>query len=417
MKNLRMLLAAALALSGAGVIRAQTPPPSGLYPSTTAPINGALVDPAGVPLVVIGDNASPSVPKMWFDLGWFLGWTNSTPMPHPLLTTSDPADAGILGAPTTVLLLGQTRFTYGTFNGIRFSSQGWWNADRTIGSEGTTVWSEQRSINSFFTSNGSVPLFRPIFDPTIPGETSVTVASPGLLAGDFLLEMRTRFANGDSNLMFNAYRDDTRSVNILVGYRTIYLREELKIIQDEFVLADGAGFFQGAPLLAGDSLRIQDRIETVNHLYIGQIGLQWERNSGPVDIILTAKYGIGWSHQRIFFDGRTTLEPTGPTVPGGVLVQTSQPYRNQEEHFVVVPNLGARVSVRLARRLRASVSYDLTYASSVARPGNYIDRVVELSQAPSQPQFTGVQGTRPAFRPQDGSFFMHGFTFGLTWAY
>src|SRR4051794_38144201 len=108
MKKLRMLMAAALTLAGAGTIVAQppTPPPSGLYPSTPAP--GAYpptampgwsapapgVEPAaGAPAVAIGDNASSTVPKMWFTLGMGVSWVTPTPNPSPLLTTSDVSDA------------------------------------------------------------------------------------------------------------------------------------------------------------------------------------------------------------------------------------------------------------------------------------------------------------------------------------
>jgi hypothetical protein len=423
MKNLRVLVAAALALCGADAIRAQTPPPSGLYPSTSAPLNGAAVidpSPGGVPLVVIGDNASPAVPKMWFDLAVNLSWLESTPMPSPLLTTSTPADMGVIGAPSTVVLAGQQRFAFGSFAGISFGSGGWWNADRTVGMDGSTLWTERRSTQAYFSSDGSpgsAALFRPIFDPVTQTETSVLVASPGLMAGDFLAFMSMQYVNGDTNLIFNIDRTEDRSWTALVGFRSVYLGETLTMTQDSIVLTDGAGFYLGVPLAAGNALLIQDRIQTINRLYLGQLGLRWDRNFGPVNVGLTYKFGFGWNDQRIFYDGRTTLNPPNAPVPGGILVQTSQPYRNYNERFAVEPDCTVRASVRITRRLRAFGTYNFTYISSVARPGNYIDRTVQLQQAPSQPQYTGIPGIRPQFTPSDDSFFAHGLTAGLTWGF
>ena len=446
MKKPRILLAAALALSGAGVIRAQTPPPSGPYPTNPgappagmyappgmqpsgqyppipiAPSTGMVVDQgmAGPPAVAIGDNAASNVPKMWFTGGWALSWVSPAPFSSPLLTTSLPGDAGLLGAPSTAVLVGQAHYGYGTINGFQFGSGAWFNEERTFGVDGSTVWNEQKSINVYNSSDGSLgstPLYRPIFDPVTQSETSVPVALPGVLAGDFLLYQKFNMVNGDSNLMMNVYRDDVRSWTVMLGYRLIYLDEQLYMTQDSFGLVDGALSYLGTSLPAGNALLMVDRIETENRLYLGQLGARWERHAGPLDIGVTYKFGFGWADERTFLSGSTTLNPPNPAVAGGILVQPSQPYRNYNEKFVVVPDLGINASIRLIRRLRATFEYHATYISSVARPGDFIDRTVQLSQAPSQPGYTGVLGVRPAYHTNDNSFFSQTIMAGLTWQY
>lgn len=418
MKKLRMLLAAALALSGASTTLAQppAPPAPGLFPAANGPVGPVAAE----PVIVIGDNASSRVPRMWFTLSAGLSWASATENPFPLLTTSDPADFGIVGAPTTAILLGQDRVDYGAFTTISFGTGGWWNADRTIGSEGMSTWSEQLSRNAIFASDfaGTPAFFRPFFDPAFQAENSFPVSLPGQIIGTFIYETRMRFNNSDSNLMLNAYRDESRAVTALVGYRMMYIREQANIIEQQTFLANGVGFFNGAPLFAGDTITMRDRIETVNWYYLAQVGLKWERFIGAVALAATGKIGVGWAHQRVYSDGRTTLEPAVITVQGGILQQRSFADRNQIENFAFVPELGVTARFRVLRRLHATASYNFLYVSDVARPGRYFDRVIETTQVPSSATFTGVEGTRPTFQERRSSdMFIHGVTAGVTWAY
>jgi len=132
---------------------------------------------------------------------------------------------------------------------------------------------------------------------------------------------------------------------------------------------------------------------------------------------VSTKLGFGWANQRIYFDGRTTLEPDVLTAEGGALVQRSLPNRNQLEQFVFVPDVGIQARMTLLRRLQGSFSYNFTYFSNVARPGKYLDPRIELTQVPSAPGYTGVVGQFPKFAEQDPGFVIHGITAGLTWTY
>jgi hypothetical protein len=414
MNHLRMILVAVLAFGEAGAIWAQSPPPPGAFPSANA-----LLQSSPEPTIIIGDNASPNVPRMWFHWGVGMQWVNPSPYPAPLVTTSVPADAGIIGNPTTTVLLGQTTVDYGRLGFFYFGSGAWFNPERTVGTEGSSTWSEQRSRHAIFESDafGNPGLYRPVIDPVTQTETSMVIADPLNVAGTFIFESRIRVNNSDANLLFNIARDEARAVTAMVGYRIAYMREEMRLIQSSTALFDGALQFLGNPLLAGDTLTIRDRIETVNRIYAGQVGLRLERYMGRLYLAGTGKLGIGWSNQRIFGDGRTTLEPDVQTVPGGGVVQPSFPYRNQVEDFIFIPEVGATVRFRMLRRLHLSASYNFTWFSSVSRPGSYVDRVVQFSQVPHSTGYTGVVGTRPQFVESDHDMYLHGFQAGLTWIY
>ena len=196
----------------------------------------------------------------------------------------------------------------------------------------------------------------------------------------------------------------------------MYIREQAQLWQASTDLVGGSYSYLGTPTAAGDTLFITDRIETVNRYYLAQVGMKWKRTAGPVNAALTGKLAFGWANERIYALGSTSLNGAPPAL-GGVVVQPSFPARNELEAFAFVPSFGAHVSVRLYRRLRLFGAYDLTWINRVARATNYIDRTVELTQAPISPTYTGVVGTRPAFLERDGSLFINGLTGGLSWSY
>ncbi len=173
MKNLRLLLATAMALTGTSAILAQTPPPG--IPTDPPPV--IAVQPAYMPRVAIEETVSSDWPKMWVNLGWAFYWVAPEHINSPLLTTSDPIDAGIPGNPTTTTLVGQ-RVEYGTFNGGTYSGGSWFDRERTVGMEGTTVWSEIKVNRDFFASEGDLPLYRPFIDAATLTPTSAQVAAP-----------------------------------------------------------------------------------------------------------------------------------------------------------------------------------------------------------------------------------------------
>src|SRR5262249_6350846 len=161
---------------------------------------------------------------------------------------------------------------------------------------------------------GTPALFRPIIDAALQAETSVPVALPGQIIGSFLFESRLKINQGDSNLMLNMYRDESTSWTALIGYRLMWIRGQINMNETQIFLAATVGQLNGAPLLAGDSIEISDRIEAVNRYYLGQIGLRWDRYNERASVTATAKLGFGWADERVYGDGRTTQLPAIQTV-------------------------------------------------------------------------------------------------------
>ena len=112
-----------------------------------------------------------------------------------------------------------------------------------------------------------------------------------------------------------------------------------------------------------------------------------------------------------------------PLVFRGGLLATGPNLGNfSQTAFSVVPEVTLNVGYQLTPTLRAYVGYNFLYWTNVIRPGDQIDRVVDLSFVPNsqlangQPvPFSGVARPRAAFSESD--LWVQGVQFGaeLRW--
>jgi hypothetical protein len=89
------------------------------------------------------------------------------------------------------------------------------------------------------------------------------------------------------------------------------------------------------------------------------------------------------------------------------------------DQFAIVPELGLKVGYQLTHQLRFYAGYDLLYISKVLRPGDQIDRGINVSQT-VQSTIAGnaaATGTRPAFAFADSDFWAQGINLGLEFRY
>lgn len=385
------------------------PPPEPLVPPVPH-------DDRPFPLFLLGE-PDPLAPRYWFRGEYVLFFTSPAEFAFPLATTGTVASQGVLGHPDTRILL-QGSADYGTFNGFQYTLGNWSNPSRTFGTEGTAFFLEQRARSFRYISDGTVPIFRPFIDANTGAQSSSAVALPGLLRGSFVAETRLKMSKSDSNLLFNLHRDQQRSIHLLLGYRFVYLREELKLIENKVLLADGALSFLGVPLLTGDTVLIQDRFENVTRLYMAQIGARGDYRMDRLTLQWIAKFAMGWSHARLYADGRSqTTTPPGPAVPGGLLAQPTYTYRSSNDTLAVVPELQLRVGYRLLPRLYAFGGYNVMYISSVARPGTQLDMTVNTTQAPTIGSGVLVGPARPLVPDNSTDFTVHGLSFGFQFNY
>jgi len=103
---------------------------------------------------------------------------------------------------------------------------------------------------------------------------------------------------------------------------------------------------------------------------------------------------------------------------GGVLALPSNSGHFSRDRFAVVPEIDINIGYQVTDHLRAFVGYSFLYSSNVVRPGDIIDRTVNLTQLPSNLGPGSLTGpARPMIIVRDTEFWAQGMNFGLEFRY
>jgi len=336
--------------------------------------------------------------------------------PIPPLVTASPLGtprelAGVLGAPATAVLFpGESNPER---SGGRFTIGFWFDDDHTIGLESTTLFLAERSMTFRADSAGAPILARPFFNVLTGLEASELVAFPGVLAGNVAVSSANQLWGTELNLRTNCCRGCFWHLDWLLGVRFLGLDDNLSI--SEGLMPAGAG------ALAGSNIVVQDRFGTHNLFVGGQTGLDIGFRRGRWSLDLLGKVALGNTHQELNINGFTQFAVPGLPLSvqqGGLYALPSNIGHYSRDRFSVVPEAGFNVGFQLTRCLRAVVGYSFLYNSAVLRPGNQIDRSLNVSQLPSQVgpgTLVGPARPVPVFRGSD--FWAQGLNFGLELRY
>src|SRR5205814_2326867 len=140
---------------------------------------------------------------------------------------------------------------------------------------------------------------------------------------------------------------------------------------------------------------------THNRFYGGQVGANAEVRRGRLSLEGRAKVALGVTNQTIDVNGfQTITTPAGVTsqFTGGLPALPTNIGHFTQNRFSVVPDVGVRVGYYLSDNVRVYVGYDLLYWSSVVRPGDQIDLVINASQIPNFLP-AGTPAPTPPVRP------------------
>jgi hypothetical protein len=361
--------------------------------------------------------------KVWFQADYLLWWIRNGPISTPLVTTGSPGDAvpGALGQPNTVVLFGDKSLDFSAFSGVRLGvgfdlGQGW-------AIEGSYFGLERRVADFTLNSdpNGNPVIARPIFDNQAGTTGAYLDALPDTLAGGVSVSAQSRLQSYELNLAIALLRDPSLSFELLSGFRTLELIEDLRIVDNVTALAPGLLTFTGGPAVPPSSLTVFDHFRTYTHFYGGQVGGRVQWHFDRFDLGATGKLALGATQRLVLIDGVTSLNTpdTPPTTNvGGILAQPSNSGRFFQSAFGVIPEIGLDAGYWLTPQLRLSFGYEFLYWNRVARPGNQLDPNVNPAQVPRDPNFgNGLGDPRPAFQFHTSAFWAQGFHFGLTYQY
>jgi hypothetical protein len=357
-------------------------PPYGMPPGGYAP----MAFPAA-PVVP----RDPANPMIWGGVEAILWWTKNQPVPIPLLTTGPAAQgaaAGNLGVPGTVSL--NQPLHYGATGGVRFFAGGWFDAAHTFGMDGSAFFLGRQTAGFGVFDRTNTGAFV-INEPVTGVPFSTQVSAPGFDTGGATVTARSRFMGGDVNFLYNLYRWDGWTINLLGGYRYLELDESLSIAANSLMFVsttytDSAGnVLVTAP--AGSTIMVTDRFATRNYFNGGQLGASVQYALNRWFFTGTLKVAMGVTHEMVTIDGNTTVYPVGgnpvPLIGGNFA--TLQIGRYAQNRFAVAPDLQLNVGYQVTPLIRATVGYQFMYLSSVLRPGNQIDNTYDGVVHPTVP--------------------------------
>lgn len=341
---------------------------------------------------------------------YLLWWVNNGNIPV-LASTATGAMFGYLGAPSTTLLLGPGSFgDSNQRNGLRLRAGTWLDDCRACGLNASFFFLASQSNSIAFNSNQFPTIARPFFAPNFGREFAELVAFPGVSTGTLLVDQKS-FLWG---LDVNARRGrEGKSAEWFAGFRNVNLKETLTI--SEFITAG-----PNAPDPAGTKIVVRDQFQVRNSFYGGQIGGFGSRRYGNISLDVRGSIALGVTHQVLTIEGTQSRTKPGQQTEyftGGLLAAGPNLGTFEKDRFSVVPEATLTLGYHVRPNAKIFVGYNFIGWTNVIRPGDQIDRVVDLTFVPNAPAvpFSGQPRPQPQFKQSD--LVIQGITFGLegTW--
>lgn len=392
-------------------------------------------------------------PRFWAGAEYLFWAPKSWNVNYPLVTTSAPADLGVLGQPTTVSLCGAVNdITFDGATGYRAWAGMAIGGDGMMGVEVGGFFVEPQTKAFRFAGNGGgVPVLAvPFYDLGAGGQGSYIVSFPGVNSGSITMQARTQVLGGEVNGVYNLYPagdDGPGGLTLLAGARYLSLEEQFQFdtssttfgVPPAGAIPPGppgglpavlppASFFPGAggvfagtlfgPALAPYTVTTTDRIRTFNHFFGGNVGFRGDIGFGKWFVQMTGKFAAGYMRSWVDLEGQSTLVAANglvSTVPGGLFNAPQDLCRHRADRFAIVPEGSISVGCQVFSWLRVTAGYNFLYIDSVIRPTSSLTPVFNPALIPVSPAFTG--GGPRNFVPRDvinnTDYHLHGFTAGL----
>jgi Putative beta barrel porin-7 (BBP7) len=406
---------------GAPVFNGSTAPPAVLPTGPAAPIvpiGGESYPIDGGYGGIVGDAAPP---YRFSTEGSFLLWfIDSSTVASPLVT-SGPS-LGILGQPGTVVFSNAQSVDYDAAPGVRVAVGGWLGESR-LGLEVSGFYIGRQNDVKSFGGNDATIVSRPFIDTLTRSENVRVVAAPGAFSGSVVVDNSAQLWGFDVSPFWRVINGGSMVVDVITGFKFLQYQEELNVFDASTILAGGASAFNGFGVAAPAQIAVHDRFGATNSFYGGTIGARMSGGSGGMFWDFTSKIALGAMHQMVNVDGTTSLVSGGPfvttvTAPGGFLASGNYNGLRTETRFAVLPEGDFKVGYQFTSWMNAFVGYSVLYVSSVARPGDQVNRNIAVTQLPTSPTFT-TNGARPAPITSiiDDGLWVHGFKFGVTLTY
>lgn len=370
------------------------------------PLAGGIASAADLPLVA---KAPPKAPD-GFNPFWIeveaLAWTVKGDRPPALLTTSPAgtplAAAGLIGAPTTTVLFGNSAVNQDWRPGGQLRAGYWFDPQRLRGIEVSFFDLQDRSSGITTNSAANPILARPFFNTAIGAQDTLLVAFPGLTTGNATVSETSRLLGVGA-----LYRQDIGSlggsrISALIGYRYLHSSDKLAIASTTNI--------------GGDSFSASDRFSARSDFHGVDLGIagEWARERWTLEWRGKVALGANLSSAQISGAATSTIAGVTTTTPGGFLALSSNIGNTSQTRFAAVPEVAVKVGYQVAPQWRLVAGYDLVYWTDVQRAGGLIDTTVNPNLIP--PVAPGGPA-RPQPLQNTSPLLAQGFSLGVRYNY
>lgn len=391
-------------------------------PAQTTP----ALDPL-LPVIPFSDTPAADSWRFWA-LGEYLYWFIRGDHASVPLATTGPvgaAHAGALGEPGTQVLIGPD-LNYKPVSGGKLWLGYWLDPDMTIGVQASGFCLETHTVHEKYYSNrtdGAPVIARPFFNVLTGQEDAMILTSPAdALGGRYLggidLFGDSRTWGGEANLLFNLAAAPTMRWDLVGGFRYLGQKDEFRLDQSSTVLAPGTVGFGGAPAPPPDIVSLRDYLQTDNNFYGLQLGVQGRLQSGPWNVDLGARMGLGMNQEHLEATGRTTLTSSIGQIGylfGGLYVPPNLS-RADRSPIGYMSELNVRFGYRFNEHWLVSVGYTFLYWGNIIRPEEQINPDIDPRNVPSNLSYN-PNAHLPPFALQATNYWAQGLTFGLEYRY
>jgi hypothetical protein len=376
---------------------------------------------------------------LFLKLDYLHWWVRHDNLSQVIFTTdgqpSIANDFGALFQPNTQIVGGGDGLHTGTLNGIRATLG--INPKCWIPMELTGFFVQSTQAKTFVQSGvGGDPLFaRSIYsvDPALNQEVVYLISFPGFAFGQGGILTSTTLYGGevDAYAWHFCGSPDTIGpvIDFTVGARYAALNEGITIFNNISTLS--AAFplvFNNQFFGPGFTTGVRDSFSTRNQFYGAQVGF---RASFPVCSFFNLEFkgntGVGLNHQLVnttgfsylFAPANPSLLPPPPTVlTGGIQAVPSNIGRFTQNKISTIDDFQIALEFPICNWCALSLGYDFMFWSTVIRPGDQIQRLVDTRQVPTDLNFqSGIVSTQP-YRPNAlTNFWAEGLTLSIAFTY
>jgi hypothetical protein len=309
---------------------------------------------------------NPYRERIWFDAEYLLWWFNRSQTPTLAGTVPESlARTGSLPSGAITPVLGDNSSDH-AYSGGRFTLGGWLDCDQCIGLEGSFFFLEPNDSLASRSSSPGVVLGPTFFDPTTNRTSIIVPNDPATSTEHATWTQREHLWGGEANLRSRVGYFGCNSLDVLLGFREVALREDLSVSSN-----------QTGPA----AVSRLDQFTTSNYFAGAQVGAAFDFREGPWDINVTGKIAFGGVREMADIHGLTTVG--GNTLNAGVLALPSNSGHFVHYDFTGVPELTVKGAYYFTENIRLGIGYDALALLDVHRLGDAIDDSVNPRNIPN----------------------------------